>query len=438
MTFAATRNRCSSTAALARRSASGFVVSTLAVVTVAVAPLALEAPRAAAAPESTVRAVTFPVHHDRAEDLRWTDTWGARRGGGRRHLGVDMLGEKMIPLVAARSGTVTWGRLDNRRGSLIRFRDDDGWEYQYIHLNNDSPGTDDGDATCTETFSARLCATVSNGVLQRGTRITEGEVIAYMGDSGNAEGSTAHLHFEVYRPTPRGPVSVNPTPVVDAALARLRSGASSSMAPPVAEPGEAGFVDHLWHRLYGRYPTAAERVDFGAAVEADGVWEAAAERVAPDSTAAALDRLYLAFFLRHPDTEGIRYWIRVRGSGQPSEHIAEWFAESEEFQLRYGDSGFGAFLDQLYRDVLGREPDPEGREYWLGLLETGQVSRGSIVVYFADGEEMIDLTGPRNEVVAISLLADGAAPSPDQIDTWRRLRSDTPVSDALASWYRGS
>ena len=389
------------------------------------------------AASGTLRTITLPIHPDRADDVTWTDTWGAPRGGGRSHIGVDMLGEKMIPLVAVRSGTVTWGRFDNAGGSILRFRDDDGWEYQYIHLNNDSPGTDNASAACTETFSAHLCSNVVNGRLAKGTRIEEGDVIAYMGDGGNAEGTRPHLHFEIYRPSGSGVTSINPTPSVDAALARVLAGdtrPTPSGPPEPVAPGENGFADHFWFRLHGRYPTAAERAEFNEQIS-DGLWPVVAEHLNSSNTAATIDRLYLAFFRRYPDVDGINYWVEVVGSGEGLLDVAGWFAESDEFQSRYGGIPFGTFLDRLYLDVLGRTPDEDGKAHWLAELERGEVTRGGIVVNFTESDELVAMTDRRNEIVVLTLVVDGTVPTEDEVQAWVNLRATMSAAEATARWY---
>ena len=377
--------------------------------------------------------MTLPIHPDRVDDVHWSDTYGAPRGGGRSHIGVDMLGEKMIPLVAVRSGEVTWGRFSNSSGSILRIRDADGWEYQYIHLNNDSPGTDNGSASCSETFNVRLCSSIVNGRFAPGTRVTEGEIIGYMGDGGNAEHTSPHLHFEVYRPTGSGVTPINPTASVDAALRRI--GETQSGEPARVAPSADGFVDHLWYQLFGRYPTSAERATFSADVSSDGIWSALVERLDQNSTAASIDRLYLAFFDRYPDAEGLAYWVRTRGSGHRAEEIAEWFAESDEFEARYAGLDFEAFLDRLYTNVLGRQPDQSGKTYWLDLLNRGEVTRGTIVVYFTESAELRGLTGARNELVALMLLDDGTVPTAAQVEAWRQLRATTSLEDAVAARF---
>ena len=418
-----------------RRSSS----TTLALLVAASALLAsFVAPTSPLAEAAEVRPITLPIHRDRITDVHWTDSFGAPRGGGRSHIGVDMLGPKMIPLVAVKSGTVTWGRFDNRRGSILRIRDDQGWEYQYIHLNNDSPGTDDGQASCTATFSPKLCTHIDgDGDFADGVRVSEGEIVAYLGDGGNAEWTASHLHFEIHKPVAGGGTEpINPTPSVDAARARAVAGSGGSEAgPPESAPGDAGFVDHLWFRLHGRSPTAAEREAFVAQAEASGVWLALASEIDAESTASVIDRLYLAFFLRYPDTDGIRYWIGVRASGYAIEEIAEWFADSSEYQARYEGTSFSQFLDQLYVDVLNRPPDQSGKAYWLDLLERGVVTRGTIVVYFTESAEMKLVSANRNEIVALSLVKNGTAPTDADVQAWQTMRASQSTVDALTSWY---
>jgi peptidoglycan LD-endopeptidase LytH len=115
----------------------------------------------------------------------WGDTWGAPRSGGRRHQGVDMLAPIGTPLVAVVSG-LTEHRTNRLGGITITLLGDNGNRYYYAHL--DAYEGAEG-------------------------RVGQGQVIGYLGDTGNATG-VPHLHFEV---RPNGGVPVNPTPSVRAA-----------------------------------------------------------------------------------------------------------------------------------------------------------------------------------------------------------------------------
>ena len=145
--------------------------------------------------------------------------FGAERDlGARRHAGVDISAPKMTPVVAVRDGTVS--TIHDERGNCcwLGIRHDDGWSSWYLHLNNDIDGSDDG-----------------HGVGIRpdlfvGRRVVAGEVIGWVGDSGNAEPSTPHLHFELRMPNG---VAIDP-------LASLRW-AFRQMPAPALEFGPAHF-----------------------------------------------------------------------------------------------------------------------------------------------------------------------------------------------------
>lgn len=138
---------------------------------------------------SVVKAITFPV----SGGANYVDSFGAPRSGGRSHEGQDLMGAKGTPLVAAVAGVVTRIRHDvsGLSGNSLTIRADDGWTYVYIHLNNDSPGTDDGLNPYQYAFAPGLVV---------GQRVAAGELVAYLGDSGNAESTTPHLHFEIHAP----------------------------------------------------------------------------------------------------------------------------------------------------------------------------------------------------------------------------------------------
>jgi hypothetical protein len=385
----------------------------------------LPQPKASAATHT----ILLPIHPDHVDDFYWRDTWGAPRSGGRSHIGVDMMGDKMLPLVAVADSEVRWGRFNNSRGTIVRLRDDKGWEYQYIHINNDTPGTDDGNATCLQALSEKLCnALESDGDIRRGTRVSAGEIIGYNGDSGNAEWTAPHLHFEVYAPDGAGGVvAVNPTPYVDAA--KEGAGVEQERVGPFLNSTVA--ADEIYRRLEGRVARSGEQSSVRDAVSRGGLKAALAEIAESNPSAAMVDRLYLAFFLRYPDSDGWDHWIDARADGHRLEDIAEWFAESDEFTTRYGSSDFSTFLDQLYADVLGRPSDEDGKEYWLQLLDDGEVTRGTIVVYFTESAELLRLVKGRSELTVLHRALGLDRPDDGEIAAWEALRETTSLEDAV-------
>ncbi len=176
-------------------------------------------------------------------EVEWTDTYGAPRSGGRTHKGVDMMAPQMTPVFAAESGYIYRayggdsrecldGGVCSSYGFLIY--GDDGWAYFYLHLNNDTPGRPNGcdrAGGAEHAFSPRLVEIIR----ERGTleptpyrwrpenvvRVTKGELIGYLGSSGNAGCAVDHLHFEMWPghdfKSANDPSKANPTPYVDAA-----------------------------------------------------------------------------------------------------------------------------------------------------------------------------------------------------------------------------
>jgi hypothetical protein len=380
------------------------------------------APEPAAA--ASVPEITLPIAVDHIGSVQWTDTWGAPRSGGRSHVGVDILGPKMTPLVAAADGTITWMRHDTSRGNILYLTDDQGWQYTYIHINNDTPGTDDGANRFEEAFAPGI---------ERGARVEAGQVIAYLGDSGNAEWTVSHLHFEIVSPDG---YNVNPAPIVDAARDRaLRTVPSVDPARVAPFVNFEEMADSLYGVVHGRSANNAELATLATTVNQDGLDAALASVIGPNTPGASLDRLYEAYFLRQADTAGFNYWIDQIRAGADLAEIAEWFADSEEFQTRYAGMEFADFLDQLYRDVLGREPDEAGKAYWLDLLDRGLLNRGTIVIQFTEGAELIQATEYRSEVTMLSLVFTDQIPSSELEQQWRSLRLSTDLQGSVRSTY---
>jgi hypothetical protein len=110
---------------------------------------------------------------------------------------------KMTKEMAAVSGTVTL-QVRTRDGLpwyTVWLAGDDGRGYYYSHINNDTPGTDDGRGGFEYAFAPGIVT---------GTHVEQGEFIAYCGDSGNAEGTSPHLHFEIHETTDMASLAIDP------------------------------------------------------------------------------------------------------------------------------------------------------------------------------------------------------------------------------------
>ncbi len=88
-----------------------------------------------------------------------------------------------------------------------------------------------------------------------------------------------------------------------------------------------------------------------------------------DGTGGECYRIYKAAFNRVPDGAGLGYWIAQMDQGMDLIEVSARFIDSAEFRSLYGTNpSNGVFLTNVYRNVLGRDPDTEGYAWWTDQL----------------------------------------------------------------------
>src|SRR3954453_3848821 len=152
--------------------------------------------------KGVVPTLIFPV----AGDVTYIDDFGQARAGG-PHQGNDLMGVKKTPVVAVESGKVTFWTTSANAGCMLYLYGDSGTMYEYIHLNNDLTMKNDNRGSCIAGVS------YAKG-LKSGAHVQAGQVVGYLGDSGDANGIASHLHFEVH---PNGGDAVSPYPYLQSA-----------------------------------------------------------------------------------------------------------------------------------------------------------------------------------------------------------------------------
>ncbi len=107
----------------------------------------------------------------------------------------------------------------------------------------------------------------------------------------------------------------------------------------------------------------------------------------------AIARLYAAGLGRQPDQEGFEWWLGEYMAGRwLLPRAASFFTTSPEFRASYGDVDDAEFVRQLYRNMLGREGDDEGIAFWVREMNAG-MSRGTVLLRFSESTENIARTG---------------------------------------------
>lgn len=137
--------------------------------------------------------LAIPVVGIKREQLG--DTFTQARGSGRSHDAIDIMASEGTPVIAAADGTVE--KLFNSAlgGTTIYERSADRqWVYYYAHLSAYEPG------------------------LHEGQQLKQGQVIARVGHTGDANAAGPHLHFAVNRMGPSdrwwNGTPINPYPLL--------------------------------------------------------------------------------------------------------------------------------------------------------------------------------------------------------------------------------
>jgi murein DD-endopeptidase MepM/ murein hydrolase activator NlpD len=185
-----------------RRIALGAIAAAV----VAAAVVLPTPPGHAIVPDASTDFVVKAFPHE-TTTVVFSDSWGARRSGGRSHAGTDIMSPKGTWIVAVEDGIVERLDWNQMSGWNIMVRHADGWTSHYLHLNNDTTGTDDGEGGPDAAFAEGL---------EVGSFVKAGEVIGFVGDSGNAEHTGSHTHFELHIDGAK----VDPYPYLVAAMER--------------------------------------------------------------------------------------------------------------------------------------------------------------------------------------------------------------------------
>jgi hypothetical protein len=151
-----------------------------------------ELPPAPAPGSQTAPKFVFPV----LGPGKYIDDFGAPRHQG-VHQGIDIMTVRWAPALAVESGRVEFK--SGGWGCMLYLHGDSGSKYAYVHLNNDLTMKNDNRGKCVAGVA------FAKG-LKSGQSVAAGQHIAYVGDSGDADGIQPHLHFERH-PGDRGPTN---------------------------------------------------------------------------------------------------------------------------------------------------------------------------------------------------------------------------------------
>ena len=321
-----------------------------------------------------------PIHFPVEGAVNFSDDFGDPRSGGRSHEGNDLMGAKLQKLLAAVDGKVTFSRTDasGLSGNMLTITDAEGWSYRYIHINNDSPGTDDNLNPLEWIFAPGLLS---------GGRVTAGQHVAFLGDSGNAESTAPHLHFEIRAP---GGAAINPWTSLRLAKG-LPAGTRCS---------------------YGTNPAGTPSTKAGT-----GYWLLGSDGGVFSFGAAAF----------HGSTGAMKLNQPIVGMAATPTGAGYWLVAKDGGIFAFGDAAFfgstGAM--RLNKPIVGMAATKTGKGYWLVASDGGIFAFGDAAFFGSTGA--LTLNKP---IVAMAASPGGAG--------YWLLGSDGGVFGFGASGFLGS
>ncbi|MGE0880213.1 MAG: M23 family metallopeptidase [Acidimicrobiia bacterium] len=385
-----------------------------AVAAVASAGVLLVAPNAFAARGTDAtspdwHAIQFPVQGK----VTFRESYGdCRDNCTRKHQGNDLFAAKGTPIVAPDNGTIDWldqGKSSTNCGNGLSITFADGWRVLNCHLNDDAPGTDNGKGTYAQAFGPNI---------KQGAKVTKGQLIGYVGDSGNAEDSEPHLHFELHRPDnaaispykslllaqgkPFGAICRTPTNPART----VKSGATTKNLGYWVlgrDGGVFSFGDALFYGSTGSMKLNKPVNGMAPSPTGKGYW-----LVASDGGIFAYgDATFVG------STGSMRLNKPVNGMAPTSTGKGYWLFASDGGVFAFGDARFYGSLGGKppVQPVIAMMPTATGKGYWM-LTADGRVSG------FGDAANFGSLGDKPDNTLATGVTAVGLAPTKTSKGYW--------------------
>lgn len=165
---------------------------------------------------------------------------------------------------------------------------------------------------------------------------------------------------------------------------------TSQAAPPKVDNTALGQANTLVKALYqdilGRPADSGGLNYFASKVVAGATSQVIANQLltSPEYYGKLVDSFYATYLHRQADAGGRAAWVGQLSAGTTSDQIVASFLTSAEYASK--NNGNAAFVDGLYRDILGRNADAGGRASWINLLNSG-TSKKDVITGFLTSQE---------------------------------------------------
>ena len=115
------------------------------------------------------------------------------------------------------------------------------------------------------------------------------------------------------------------------------------------------------------------------------------------TSAADIQKLYIAYFNRPADTAGLAFWQARADAAGSVEAVADQFSNSDEYTGLFNGASNFDIVNTLYINLFGRAAEDAGLKYWAGKLSSGELTVGTVAYTIANSAQGSDLIAVARE-----------------------------------------
>ncbi len=190
---------------------------------------------------------------------------------------------------------------------------------------------------------------------------------------------------------------------------------------------DGGFVDRLAGVFLDQNPTPMGLDLLDRRLETEGTTDVIEEMAySTEFAGEIIDSMYSDVLGRLPDAGGRQYWLDEMRNGLTVQGLGTYFYASEEYRLVAGSNQ--AFVSNLYRDLLARQPDADGLAYWTGLLDRNRANPDDITWGFFASDESLNQRAQR----LFRRLVGTSVPAYELDDIIEQIRDEGDIEAAVS------
>jgi len=211
------------------------------------------------------------------------------------------------------------------------------------------------------------------------------------------------------------PTSAGSSSVTIRATDAAAATASRTFSLTVALDGTPAsrYITSTYQLFVGRPATTAEVSTWSPTVQAGNRYPLTSALAVSDGWAGyEIDQLYQIVLGRGADPSGRAYWVSQVAAGVRLETIATFYYGGPEYYSANGSTPAG-YVTALYEDILRRQPDQSGLNFWVGMLNSGALDRYGVAASF-----YASIESRRDRVNRLYLRILGRGPDPGGWDYW--------------------